>query len=160
MQFSIMTTGWHTNPDILKFSRSVRLCQGQSSWKAAHQASVFHYLPQFVQLMSIKSMMPSIHLTFCHPLLLPSIFPASGSFPMSWLFTSGGQSIGSFSFSISPSNEYLGLISFRIHWFDLFPLQGTLKSLLQRHSSKASVLQRSVFFIAQFSHLYMTTKKP
>ena len=78
---------------------------------------------------------------------------------MHQLFTSGGQSIGSFSFSISPSNKYSGLTSFRIDWFDLFAVQGTLKSLFQHHSSKASILQGSVFFIVQLSHPYMTTGK-
>ena len=86
-------------------------------------------------------------------------FPASGSFQMSQLFTSGGQTIGSFSFTISPSNEYSGLISFRMDWLDLFAVQETLKSLLQHHSSKASVLQCSAFLIVQFSHPYMTTGK-
>ena len=86
-------------------------------------------------------------------------FPASGSFPRSQFFTSSGQSIGSFSFSISPSNEYLGLISFRMDWLDLLAVQGTLKSLLQHHSSKASILWRSAFFIVQLSHPYMTTEK-
>ena len=85
-------------------------------------------------------------------------FPASGSFQMSQFFQSGGQSIG-FSFSISPSNEHPVLISFRKNWLDLLPVQGTLKSLLQHHSSKASILQRSAFFIVQLSHPYMTTGK-
>ena len=85
-------------------------------------------------------------------------FPASGSFPMSQFFASSGQSIG-VSFSISPSNEYLGLISFRMDWFDFLAVQGTLKNLLQHHSSKASVLQHSAFFIVQLSHPYMTTEK-
>ena len=89
----------------------------------------------------------------------PQSFPASGSFLMSWLFASGGQSVKSFSFSISPSNEYSGLISFRIDWFDLFAVQGTLKSLLQHHSLKASILWCSAFFMVQLSHLYMTTAK-
>ena len=78
---------------------------------------------------------------------------------MSQLFASGGQSIGSFSFSISPSTEYSGLISFRMNWFDILAVQGTLKSLLQHHSSKASILRRSAFFIVQLSHPYMTTEK-
>ena len=104
----------------------------------------------------------------CHPTISSSVipfsshlqsFPASGSFPMSWFFTSGGQSIWSFSFSISPSSEYSGLISFWMDWLDLFAVQGTLKSLLQHHSSKASILQRSAFFIVQLSHPYMTTGK-
>ena len=84
-------------------------------------------------------------------------FPASGSFPMSWLFTSGGH--WSFSFSISPSNEYSGLISFRMDWLDLLAVQGTLKSLLQHHSSKESVLWCSAFFIVLWSHPYMTIGK-
>ena len=85
-------------------------------------------------------------------------FPASRSFLMNQLFISGVQSIG-FNFSISPSNEYSGLISFRIDWFDLLAVQGTLKSLLQHHSSKASILQQSAFFVVQLSHPYMTTGK-
>ena len=86
-------------------------------------------------------------------------FPASESFQMSQFFTSGGQSIGNFSFSISPSNGYSGLISFKMDWLDLLAVQGTPKSLLQHHSSKASILQCSAFFIVQFSHLYLTTGK-
>ena len=85
-------------------------------------------------------------------------FPESGSFPVSQLFTSGGQSIG-VSASACPSNEYSGFISFRIDWFDLFAVQGTLKSLLQHHGSKASILQHSAFFLVQLSHLYVTTGK-
>ena len=105
---------------------------------------------------------------WCHPTISSSVvpflyclqsLPVSGSFPVSQLFTSGGQSIGAFSFSISPFNEYSGLISFRMDWLGLLAVQGTLKSLLQHHSSKASILQCSAFFIVQFSHLYMTTGK-
>ena len=106
---------------------------------------------------------------WCHPAIsscaipfssCPQSFPASGSFQMSQLFTSGGQSIGvSFSFNISPSNEHPGLISFRMDWLDLLAAQGTLKSLLQHHSSKASILRRSAFFVVQLSHPYMTTRK-
>ena len=105
--------------------------------------------------------MPSNHLILCHPFSsCPQSFPASGSFQMSQFFASGGQSIDwSFSFSISPSNEYSGLISFRMDWLDLLAVQGTLKSLLRHHSSKASILQRLTFFIVQFSHPYMTTGK-
>ena len=95
-------------------------------------------LPKF---MSIESVMPSNRLILCHPFSsCPQSFPGLGSFPVSQLFASGGQSICSFSFSISPSSEYSGLISFRIDWFDLFGVQGTLKSLLQHHSLKASIL--------------------
>ena len=129
-------------------------------WTAAHQASLSITSSwSLLRLMSIESVIPSNHLTLCHPLLLPSIFPASGSFPMSWLFASGGQSIGSFSFSISPSNEYLGLISFRTDWLDQFAVQGTLKSLLQHYNLEASILWRSTFLMVQFSRPYMTTGK-
>ena len=98
---------------------------------------------------------------WCHPAISSSVspfssclksFPASGSSPMSQLFRSGGQSIGSFSFSISPSNEHPGLISFRMDWLDLLAVQGTPKSPLQHHSSKASILRHSAFFIVQLSH--------
>ena len=99
------------------------------------------------------------HLILCRPLLLPSSFPASGSFQMSQFFASVGQSIGaSASTSVLPI-EHSGLISFRIDWFDLLAVQGTLKSLLQHHSSKATILQRSAFFMVQLSLLYMTTGK-
>ena len=110
--------------------------------------------------MSTQSVMPSNHLILCRPiLLLPSIFPRSGSFQMSQFFVSGGQSIGVSSFSINPSNGYSGLISFRMDWLDLLAVQGTLKSLLQHHSSKASVLQHTAFFMVQLSHPYMTAGK-
>ena len=89
----------------------------------------------------------------------PQSFPASGSFPMSQISASCGQSIGSFNFNISPSNEHPGLISLRMDWLDLLAVQGTLKSLLQHHSSKASILLCSAFFIVQLSHPYMTTGK-
>ena len=104
--------------------------------------------------------MPSNHLILWRPLLLlPSIFPSIRVFPTSQFFASGGQSIGNFSFNISPSNDYSGLISFRMDWLDLLAVQGTLKSLLQQHSSKASILRHSAFFIVQLSHPYMTTGK-
>ena len=105
--------------------------------------------------------MPSNHPILCHhPLSSPQSFPVSGSFPMSQFFASGGQSIGvSALASVNPSNEYSGLISFRMDWLDLLAVQRTLKSLLQHHSSKASVLWRSAFFMAQLSHSYMTTGK-
>ena len=105
---------------------------------------------------------------WCHPTISSSVipfssnlqyFPASGSFPMSQFFTSGGKSIGSFSFSLSLSNEYSGLISFRIDWLDPLAVQGTLKSLLQQPSSKASILRCSALFIVQLSHPYMTTRQ-
>ena len=90
----------------------------------------------------------------------PQSFPASGSFQMTQLFASGGQSIGSFSFNICPSSEHPELISFRMDWLDLLAVQGTLKSLLQHHSSKASILWCSALFIVQFSHLYWLLEKP
>ena len=113
-----------------------------------------------LKLISIESVIPSNRLILCHRFLshLQS-FPASGSFQMSQFFTTGDQSIKSFSFNISPSNEYSGLISFRMNWLDLLTVQGTLKSLLQHHSSKASVLRCSGFFMVQLSYLYMTTGK-
>ena len=110
--------------------------------------------------MSIKSVMPSNHLILCCPLLLPpSIFPSIRVFPNESVLCIRWPKYWSFSFSISPSNEYSGLISFRMDCVDLLPVQGTLKSLLQHHSSKASVLQRSAFFMVQLSHQYMTTEK-
>ena len=119
---------------------------------------VLHHISSMLKLMFIELVMPSKHLILCHSLLLlPSIFSTSGSFPMSQLFASGGQSIGaSASASILPKS---GLISFRIDWFDLLAVQGTLKSLLQHHSSKASILWHSAFFMVQLSHPYMTTGK-
>ena len=112
-------------------------------------------------LMSIDSVIPLNHLILCNPLFLPpSIFPSIRVFSVSQFFASSDQSVGSFSFSISPSSEYSGVIFFRMDWLDLLAIQGILKSLLQNHSSKASILQCSAFFIVQVSHLYMTTGKP
>ena len=105
--------------------------------------------------------MPSNHLVLCRPLLLlPSIFPSTGVFSNEWALHIGRPKYWSFSFSISPSSEYSGLISLRIDWFNLLAVQGTLKSLLQHHSSKASFLWHSAFFMVQLSHPYMTTGKP
>ena len=104
--------------------------------------------------------MPSNHLILCHPLLLmPSIFPSMRVFSNKSVLCIRWPKDWSFSFSISPSSEYSGLISFRMDWLDLFAVQGTLKSLIQHHSSKASILQHSVFFIVQLSHPYMTIGK-
>jgi len=104
--------------------------------------------------------MPSNHLVLCHPLLLlPSIFPSIRVFSSESVLCIRWPKYWSFSFSIRPSNEYSGLISFRIHWFDLLAVQGTLKSLLPYHSSKASILWCSAFFVVQLSHSYMTTGK-
>ena len=110
--------------------------------------------------MSIESVMPSNHLILCRPLLLlPSIFPSIRLFSHEPALRIRWPKYWSFSFNISPSNEHPGLISFRIDWLDLLAVQGTLKSLLQHHSSKASILQHSAFFIVQLSHPYMTTGK-
>ena len=113
-----------------------------------------------LKLKSIESVMLSNHLILCHPLLLPpSVFPSIRVFSNESALHIRWPKYWSFSFSISPSNEYSGLTSFRINWFDLLAVQGTLKSLLQHHSSKASILQRSAFFIVQLSYPYMTTVK-
>ena len=121
---------------------------------------VHHQLPELAQLMSIESVMPSNHLILCRPLLLlPSIFPSIRVFLNESVLRIRWPKIWSFNFSISPSNEYSGLVSFRIDWMDLLAVQGTLKSLLQHHSSKASILWHSAFFTVQCSHLYMTTGK-
>ena len=110
--------------------------------------------------MSIESVMPSNHLILCHPLLLlPSIFPSIRVFSNESALRIRWPKYWSFSFNISPSNEYLGLISFRMDWLDLLAVQGTLKSLLQHHTSKASILQQSGFFMVQLSHSFMTTGK-
>ena len=109
--------------------------------------------------MSIESVMPSNHLIHCHPLLLPPIFHSIRVFSNESALYIGWPKYWSFSFSISPSNEYSGLLSFRIDWFDLLAVQGTLKSFLQHHSLKASILWHSNFFIVQLSHPYMTTGK-
>ena len=107
---------------------------------------------------SIESVMPSNHFTLCHPLLLPpSIFPSIGVFSNESVLLIRWPKYWSFSFNISPSNEHSGLISFRMDWLDLLAVPGTLKSLLQHHRSKASILQRSAFSIVQLSHPYMTT---
>ena len=104
--------------------------------------------------------MPSNHLILCHPLLLlPSVFPSIRGFSNESALCIRSPKYWSFSFNISPSNEHLGLISFRMDWLDLLAVQGTLKSLLQHHSSKTSILRRSAFFTVQLSHPYMTTGK-
>ena len=135
-------------------SLSPRACSNS----CPHQALLSFTISQsLLKLMSIEWVMPSNHLILCHPLLLPpSIFPSIKVFSnesglIRWL--------NYWSFSISPSNEYSGLTSLRMDWLDLLAVQGTLKSLLQHHSSKASILQHSAFFTAQLSHPYMTTGK-
>ena len=131
-----------------------------TTWTAACQASLsFTIFRSLLKVMCIESVMPSNCLILCLPLLLPSIFPSlrvfsnESALPIRW------PKYWSFSFSISPSSEYSGLISFRMDGLDLLVVQGTLKSLLQHHSSKTSVLRCSAFFMVQLSHLYMTTGK-
>ena len=126
-----------------------------------HQASLsITNSGSLLKLMSIELVMPSNHLILCHPLLLPpSIFPSIRVFSNESTLHIRWPKYWSFSFNISPSNEYSGLISFRMDWLDLLVVQGTLKSLLQHHGSKASILQCSAFFIIQLSHPYMTTGK-
>ena len=133
----------------------------QATWTAARQASLSFTISQnLLKLMSIESVMPSSHLILCYPLLfLPSIFPSIRVFSNESVLCIMWPKYWSFSFSLSLSNEYSGLISFRIDWFDLLAILGTLKSLLQHHSSKASILLHSAFFTIQISHPYMTTGK-
>ena len=153
----LLTSGFRRTSlgSVQPFSR-VRLFA--TPWAAALQASLsITNSWSLLTFMSIKSMMP-LNLSFCRPLLLwPSVF--SRVFSNESALCIIGPKYWSFSFSISPSNEYSGLISFRIHWFALLAVQGTLKSLLQHHSSKASILWRSAFFMVQLSHPYMTIGK-
>ena len=130
-------------------------------WTAARQASLSitnsRSLPK---PMSLESVMPSNHVILCHPLLLlPSIFPSIRVFSNESTLRIRWPKYWSFSFNISPSNEHPGLISFSMDWLDLLVVQGTLRSLLQQHSSKASILRHSAFFTVQVSHPYMTTGK-
>ena len=130
-------------------------------WTAARQASLsITNSLSLLKLTSIESVMASNHLILCHSLLLlPSIFPSIRVFSNVSVFRIRWPKYWSFSFSISPTNEYSGLISCRMDWLDLLAVQGTLKSLLQHHSSKASILWHSAFFMVQLSHPYMTTGK-
>ena len=130
-------------------------------WTAACRASLSITMSwSLLRLMSIELVMPSNHLILCHPLLLlPSIFPSIKVFSSESILCIRWPKHWSFSFSISPSSEYSGLISFRMDWLYLLAVQGTRKSLHQHHSSQASILQRSAFFLVQLSHPYMTTGK-
>ena len=132
-----------------------------TSWTTAPQASLsITNSRSLLKLTSIESVMPSNHLILCRPLLLlPSIFPSIRVFSNESVLHISWPKYWSFSFSVSPPNEYSGLISFRVNWFDLLAVQGTLKNLFQHHSSKASILQRSAAFMVQLSHQYMTTRK-
>ena len=127
------------------------------AWQASLSITKSHSGPK---LMSIESVMPSNNLILCCPLLLvPSIFPSIGVFSKKWARVVRWPKYWNFSLSISPSNEYSGLISFRKDWLDLLAVQGTLKGLLQHHSLKTSILQQSTFIIIQLSHPYMATGK-
>ena len=130
-------------------------------WTAALRAFLSFTISQsLLKLMSIESMMSSNHLILCHPLLLlPSIFPSIRVFSIESALLIRWPKYWSFSLSISPSNEYSGLISFRIDWFELLAVQGILKSLLQHHSSKASILLCSAIFMVQLSYIYVTSGK-
>ena len=148
----------------VRFSSVHLLCHIQlfaTPWTAAHQASLsITNSWSLLKLMSIKSVMPSNCLILYHPLLLlPSIFPSIRVFSNESALSIWWPKYWSFSFNISPSSEYSELISFRMDWLDLLVVQGTLKSLLQHHSSKASILLHSAFFIVQLSHPYMTAGK-
>ena len=154
----------HLGSPVIKFSSVQSLSHVQlfaTPWIAARQASLSITNSQsLLKLMSIESVMPSSHLILCRPLLLlppipPSIrvFSSESTLRMMW------PEYWSFSFNVSPSNEHPGLISFRMDWLDLLAVQGTLKSFLQHHSSKASILRHSAFFMVQISHPYMTTVK-
>ena len=147
-----------------KFSSVQSLSRVQlflTPWTATCQTSLtITNFQSSLKLMSMESVMPSNHLIFSRPLLLlPSIFPSIRIFSNESVFLIRWPKYWSFSFSISPFNEYSGLISFRMDWLDLLAVQRTLKSLLQHHSSKASILQCSAFFMVQLSHPYMTTGK-
>ena len=156
----------HFSTGYLTFS-SVQFSSVTQAWLSAVSMEcstpglpVHHQFLEFTQTMSTESMMPSNHLIlFCPLLLLPSIFRSIRIFSNESVLCIWWPKYWSFSFSISSSNAYPGLISFQIHWFDLLAVQGTLKSLLQHHSSKASILWHSAFFIVQLSHPSMTTGK-
>ena len=143
------------------FSCSV-VSDSATPWTAAHQASLSFTISQSLfKLMSIASVMPSSLLVLFHPLpLLPSVFPSIRVFSNESALHIRWPKYRGFSFSISPSNEFSGLISFRMDWLDLLAIQGTLKSLLQHHSLKASILRHLAFFIVQLSLPYTTTGKP
>ena len=144
----------------VQFSRSV-VSDFATPWTTARQASLsITNSWSLLKLMSIESVMPSNHLILCHLLLLlPSIFPSIRAFSNELALLIRWPNYWSFSFSISPSNEHSGLISFRMDWLDLLAVQGTLKSLLQHHSSRASILRHSAFFMVQLSYPCMTTGK-
>ena len=150
---------WHQAYKVSSVTQSYpTLCNPMDCTKPGFP--VHHQLPELLKLMSIELVMPSNHLILCHPLLLlPSFLPSSKVFSNESVLHIRWPKYWSFSFSISPSSEYSGLISFRMDWFDLLAVQGTLKSLLQKHNSNASILWCSAFFMVQLSHPYITTGK-
>ena len=159
-----MTHSYHVMSQVLIFSQSVQLISHvqlfATPWNVACQASLSITKSwSLLKLMYVESVMPSNHLILCHPLLLPSIIPRIRVLSKESVLHIRGPKYWSFSFSISPSNEYSGLISFRMDWLDPLAVQGTLKSLLQHYSSKASILQCSAVFMVQLLHPYMTTGK-
>ena len=138
--------------DVTSWGEMKQIVRGQASLSITNSQSI-------LKLMSIESVIPSNHLILCHPLLLPSVFPSIRAFSNESVLCIRWPKYWSFSFRISPSNEYSVLISFRVDWLDLLAVQGTLKSPLQHRSSKAPILRGSAFFTVQFSHPYMTTGK-
>ena len=150
----------HSVGNFMLFSRSVASNSLQPMDCSTQALLSSSFSQSLIKLTSIESMMPSNHLILCCPLSSRfQSFPASGSFPVSWLFSISGQNIGASGFSLSLSNEYLGLISFQTDQLDILAVQGTLKNLLQHHSLKASILWHSGFSVAQLSHPYMITGK-
>ena len=150
----------HSLHSSVQFSSTVESCPTLCDPKHCNTPGSFTNSWSFLKLMSIESVMPSKHLILCHPLLLtPWIFPSIRIFSKESVLCIRWPKYWSFSFSISPFKEYSGLISFRMDWLDLLAVQGSLKSLFQHHSSKASILWHSTFFIVQLSHPYMTTGK-
>ena len=148
--------GWLSS---VQFSSAAQSCPTLCNPMNHSTPGLHHQLPEFTQT-HVELVIPSNHLILCHPLLLlPSIFPSIRVFSNGSALQIKWPKYWSFSFNISPSNEHPGLISFRMDWLDLLAVQGTLKSLLQHHSSKASIFLHSAFFIVQLSHPYMTTGK-
>ena len=148
------------DPSVVAVQSSSHVWLFETSWIATHQVSLSFTVSQILlKFMSIESVMLPNHLILCQLLCLPSIFPSTRVFSHASGLCIRWPRFWSFSFSIIPSNEYLGLISIRIDWFDLVAVQETPKSPLQHHNSKASVLQHSTFFMVQLSHLYMTIGK-
>ena len=154
----MQNTLWEVKTIVVQLLSRVRFLA--TLWTAARQASLSFTISQSLhRLLSIELVMPSNHLFLCCPILPPSIFPSIEVFSKEFVLRNRWPKYWSFSFSIHPSSEYLGLISFTTDWFDLLAVQGTLKSLFPHHSSKASILQCSAFFIVQLSHPYMSTGK-